>query len=262
MEKALPLYTIEGTDFLVDAAKNELRQADNSENTISFSDMVFKQTHYEFMYDPAQKNFPGEIDLEGTLFHQVKVPQLTDLDPAAMGEKYGLGPDELKGKNDFEVIIDQEQLALRRAGILPVIQVAGDPFIVDLRLHELRAKDEPWNRIDLRTLTVSEDGDRYGFLYHQPSKQALEFDPDMLSLPKDAVFVEIPNEFGLDPFKIARDYGIADEVFLLRYPMVKNLEAVVRPLSETPLPDLVRQNRERYDREEGRGTGPSMRPKK
>ncbi|HEY0055633.1 MAG TPA: hypothetical protein VGB63_09775, partial [Pedobacter sp.] len=55
MERKLPAYIIEGTPFIVDVKKGELRQVAKPDNIISFSDMQYVGSQYTLEYDLFSK---------------------------------------------------------------------------------------------------------------------------------------------------------------------------------------------------------------
>lgn len=249
MEKQLPIYKIEGTEFVVDVRKNELRQKDNPANTISFHDMLDLGNSYTFSFDKTRKNFPAPFSPQTENIVKVNVPQMVHLDPSGMAEKYGFRLADLEGKNDFDIIVDQKLLTERLNGILPLIKIAGHDFIIDLRLNELRPMDDFSTRINLKDLDVSNDGEKFLCFYHLPSKQVVDVSPTLTELPKDVVMLEIPNELVLDPVGIAKMNGLPDSAFLKQYPIQKNLEAKVVALSETGLPRLIEKNKRQITRQ-------------
>ena len=244
MERKMPTYTIEGTEFIVDVGKNELRQLDNPSNTISFHDMLDRGTYYSFSFDKEKKNLPTPFKPPTQDIVRVTLPQMVHLDPLGMAAKHGLTVADLQGKHDFDIMIDQQLLTQRLNGILPLIKIAGHDFIVDLRLNELRPMNDFSTRINLNDLDVSNDGEKFLCFYHVPTKQVVTVTPTVTKLPKDVVMLEIPNELILDPVGIARKNGLADIAFLKQYPLQRNLEAKVIPLSETGLPALIKKNKE------------------
>ena len=93
MERKLPIAEIAGTSFYVDVIGEELRQADNGGNRISFNELTENKGGYSFIYDPHTKNVPqSSPDTENKSGGLVKVtlPALMELDPAGLAEKYGI----------------------------------------------------------------------------------------------------------------------------------------------------------------------------
>src|ERR1700741_3884765 len=105
--KENPMFSIGTARFLVDIDKQVLRQFQRPENEISFiRDMLDRQTHYELRYDP-RVNSAARHDLPDNQLQIVHVPQMTELDPQNMAVKYGYTVGQLKGKPDFEIMVDQ-----------------------------------------------------------------------------------------------------------------------------------------------------------
>jgi hypothetical protein len=258
------IFTIEGTAFVVDIERQVLRQSDNASNEISFINSMLDQgDQYRLFYDPARKNIP-QSEFDPAIMKEVTVPPLVGLDPEGMAAKYGFKPEELKGKTDFEVIVDQQLLEQRRQGALPRINIAGEEFFVDLRLQELRHAKTFHPVLSLNSFELTDDGWHYEAYYHPVIRQLVPLDPKLLELPEHVVKIKIPNEIGLDPVGAARAYGIDEMVLLRRYPPQKDLKAEVIPLSETHIPALIRQNREQLQkehRENSQKIKPRHRPK-
>lgn len=136
--RPLPTFTIEGTTFLVDIHKQVLRQANDPDNEISFiNNMQDNGTFYGLLYDLDEKRAAEDL-FDQNRVKGIDVPTLIELDPQGMSAKYGIPETELKGKTDFEVIVDQDWLAERKKGVLPRVNIAGEEFIIDLPLQELR----------------------------------------------------------------------------------------------------------------------------
>ena len=140
---------------------------------------------------------------------------------------------------------DEELLAQRLAGILPRIDIAGQQFIIDWRLKELRDARDASVRIDLHGLPIDETGEQYLFFYNTRLKKADPPDPKMTHLPKDVVLLKIPYEMKLDPVGVAREYGLPDMELLERFPIQRELKVTVIPLDETELVQLVKRNRDK-----------------
>lgn len=258
------IYTLHDTDFIVDIEKQVLREAERPAHEISFiNDMKDRGSHYLLNYDIIEKTCtPAVLDpLTWMPFH---IPPLIELDPAGMSEKYGVPMHDLAGKTDFDLVVDQEALALRGKGILPKINIAGEDFIVDLHLHELRHAQYFFPVLSLKSFELTSDGWKYEAYYHPVMKQVVEIDPKLTEFPEGVVKIQIPNEIGLDPVATARQYGMDERETLRRYPIQKVLKAEVIPLSETNIPALIQRNREQLRKEHeeiARRIKPRQRPR-
>lgn len=258
------IFEIEGTSFEVDIAKQVLRQTDDPANEISFiRDMQDHGTFYRILYDLDEKRAAEDL-FDQRRVKVIDVPQLAALDPEGMAAKYGLTPEQLKDKSDFELLVDQEALKQRQQGVLPLIDIAGENFVVDLKLQELRHAQYFFPVISLRSFELTNDGWHYEAYYHPVIKQVVELDPRLLEFPDGVIRIKIPNELGLDPVATAREYGIDEREVLHRHPIQKDLKAELIPLSETNVPVLIQRNREALRQEHAeiaRRIKPKHRPK-
>lgn len=243
------IYTIEGTSFEIDLDRQLLRQTNDPDNEISFiNSMQDHGSHYRLLYDPESCR-PAEDLFDGTRIKVIDIPPLSRLDPDGMAGKYGVSAEAMTGKTDFEIIVDQETLANRQNGILPQIDIAGEKFIVDLRLQELRHAEYFFPVLSLKSFDLTDDGWHYTAFYEPVMKQVVQIDPKLLEFPDGIIRIKIPNEIGLDPVATAKAYGMDERDLLRRYPIQRELKAEVIPLAETELPRLIRQNREQLQRD-------------
>lgn len=135
-----------------------------------------------------------------------------------------------------------EAFERRSLGLLPHIDISGTDFTVDWRLKELRETAAPWNHISLRDMDMDDTGENYLCFYDIEAHHLWRFDLHVTALPDHVVLLEIPNEIKLDPYAVALEYGIAPGEFISSFPIIKDLAAVVKPLSETGLPKIITQN--------------------
>lgn len=258
--REVPIFTIEGTDFLVDIDKQVLRQTNDQVNEISFiHDMQDQGAFYHLLYDLDEQCAAKDLYDENRV-KVIKVPQMTDLDREGMAIKYGLPSELVMGKSDFELIVDQAALDQRLNGVLPQIDISGETFTIDLRLQELRHAKYFFPVISLKTFELTGDGWKYEAFYHPVMKQVVEIDPKLTEFPEGVVKIQIPNEIGLDPVAAARLYGMDERELLRRYPIQKELKALVIGLSETNIPAMIQRNREHL-RQEHEEIARRIRPK-
>lgn len=94
----------------------------------------------------------------------------------------------------------------------------------------------------------------YLFFYHTQKHKGYEPSANIKSLPKNVVVVEIPVEAKLDPVGAAHVLGADIKEFVKENPIQIELTAVVKPLSQSMLTELVRQNldtKERLQQQKG-----------
>lgn len=222
--KPLPVISVKDTLFEVDVKQNHIRQKDKPENTIAFNDMEYTDTHYSFKYDPTLKSAELENHTKDNLI-DVQIPHKVILDPVRMAEKYKVSVQELRGKTDFDIIVNQELFLQRsKKGMLPTIDIAGQSFFIDLRLNELRATDNFMNKIDLRLPFEDYEG-RFHFFYDtQKNEMAKTVN---LDAPDHLVYVVIPSRYTLDPYSLARDHYLDVKDVLVKHPIQPDLKAQI-----------------------------------
>jgi predicted ABC-type ATPase len=155
-------------------------------------------------------------------------------------------PTQLQLQKEMEQQIKQQEAAellqRRLAGRLPTINLAGTVFTVDWRLRELRENAAPWNKISFADPAMSESETRYVCLYNTQKHTLYQVSNNIKSLPKNVVMLEIPYELKLDPVAVARERNIDIAEFVKNHPIQTELAAVVKPLSETWVAELIQEN--------------------
>ena len=231
------------TAFIVDVEKDELRQKDKPQNCISFSEMGYHKLYYEFHYDLGTKNIAVSVS-NATQF--TRVPNLTELDPIGMAIKYGNNEAEVIGKMDVELMVDQTQLALREGGQLPVIEIAGHPFYVDIRMDMLRPKDD-FLATGIRFSAIDdyfiEEAKHYRVPYNPATHSFEELNLENIkAIPKGIIVIDVPLEQQLDPVAFARHYGFNREHILRNNPIQMNVKAREVSWDETPIKQIIARN--------------------
>lgn len=239
--RSLPEIIIEGNAFIVDVAFAELREKANPDNIISFNDLDIVGDKYVLHFDPESKNI--DWDEENTS-KTVLLDQMLKLDPEGVAIKYGCSTIALP-EADPELCCDPRLLHQRlEQGKLPTISIMGQDYFIDLRMNELRSTDEHWRIVNLDTTEVS-TGDKFVFFYDHKNKEVFEVPHDIIVEPKNVVVVELPNELWLDPIACGRKYADDASHFLQMYPLQHNLQARIRPISQTYLGELIKQNQQK-----------------
>lgn len=243
MKRELPVLTIHGTDFIVDVMKEALIQVENGNNTIPFNEMLYMGNGYGFSYDPKEKNLPG---IMSSPFVDVVIPPLVQLDPEGLAIKYKTKMEAIKGKTDFEIMVDQELYQRRLNGQLPVIEIMDHPFFVDVRMDSLRPKDDfstagiVYSEIDNYILP---DDRRYWIPYDPASHSVREIDVEnIIAIPNDIFVMEIPTLEKLDPVGYARQHGFNVEQMVMANPIEQNMVAKNISWKETGLQEIIEKN--------------------
>ncbi|HEX5553368.1 MAG TPA: hypothetical protein VFX43_08975 [Chitinophagaceae bacterium] len=253
MKREFPVYNIEGTDFIVDVTNLQLMEKENPENVIPVSDMRDVDDGYVFDYSPKEKNIPTLFG-DDTDVRTVKIPELVQLDPTGMAEKYGCTVQELQGKTDFTLMVDQQALGKRLMGQLPTIDIAGHTFFVDIRMDMLRPKDDflsngiVFSQIDY---CFDDERDAYVIPYNPKKHECQELDHDKITaIPKDIILISFPHESILDPVGHNRKVG-CDETYGLKETNVKSrFEAKTVDWKETGIEEIIQDNLRRQQKQQ------------
>lgn len=251
MEKELPTVSIQGTDFIVDVIKNELREKANEENVMSIAEMHIKSSGdgYSFNYDLNTKNFPAEDRITELGFvndiPEVNIPDLVSIDPVRMAEKYNLTVEEVKRKTDYELRIEPNSLLDLRwnKGILPTIDIAGHTFYVDLQMDKLRPKDDFTSKgISFTEIKDYYDRERRAYVIpYNPTTREFQQDDvfKMTELPTDTIVVQFPAKNVLDEVGLYKALGYS---YAVKNVEQMHFEARTLPWEETNVIESIKRN--------------------
>lgn len=241
------ILEIYGVSYEVDIEKQVLRQTSRPDHEIFFvRDMHDDGNHYHLRYNIREHR--AELG-NGTDVRKILIPQMTKLDPEGMAARLGRNIEEIRGLSDFELLVDQQTLELRRKGVLPELEIMGERFIIDLKRQEFRHTQDFAPVIRLSQFRPSDDGRLLEAYYHPLLKTPVDIDPQLTAFPDHVVKISLPNEIALDPVGAAALYKFDERKALRIYPLKLNHEATVTALAETDIPRLIRQNRERLQQE-------------
>lgn len=244
MERELPIINIQGTDFNVDIEKLQLREKSNENNFIPLGYMVEVSDGYEFEYGLDSRNIRNIWTEEESV--RVKIPELVELDPLGISILYNMPLEQLKGKSDFEILVDQNAFDLRvNKGMLPTIDIAGDIFHVVLDKDRLIAKDDPMSKgIPIPSFGQYDQvlGENV-FAYDLKSREIKEIDYlNITEIPKDLIAIRLPFIFNMDPvgwnLMTNRDakFGLKTSNFKMHFNSPKI------PWKNTDLPNIINEN--------------------
>lgn len=146
----------------------------------------------------------------------------------------------------------EDLLQERMNGILPVIDIAGHPFYVDVRMNSIRPHDD----FSTQGIPFSEFKDfdmiaNFAWLFYNPRSHETVKNINLEKLykiPKDWIVIEIPHPQFLDPYGCAVKNGWDVKETLKVYPIQANLKARIVPWEETSIPDIIKKNVQRRER--------------
>ncbi|MBS1526064.1 MAG: hypothetical protein JST19_10475 [Bacteroidetes bacterium] len=252
MKRELPVYNIQGTDFVIEAQNLLLREKANPANTISFFDMRDLGNGYELSYNPQSKNLPIFLE-DGKNIITVTVPELVKLDPVGMAEKYGCTVAEIAGKTDFDLMVDQQALASRLSGKLTIVDIAGHTFYVDIPMDMLRPKDDflskgiVFNDID----AYYDEGKRSYIIPYNPKTHEFQ-EPDyntITAAPQDLIVVSFPFQRELDPIGFNRKAGLPPMAGLKETNVRSHFVAEKVDWKDTGIGNIIRGNIQKQQRQ-------------
>lgn len=249
MERELPTYHIQGTDFLVDVDKFELREKYDVHNIIPFALMKDSEAGYEFGYCPQSKNIDYEwlINLaEPDTF----IPQLKDLDPLGMSIKYNLPLEEIKKMSDFQIMVDQDAFYKRvNQNKLPTLDIHGNKFYVNIKSDQLISQRFPFSEgISLTEIKsyYDQESSMYVIPFNTNTHQFMPLDLDKITeVPKDTIIVSFPFESELDRIGWNLQAGL-NYMQNLKFKGLKcHHTACVIPWQNTVIPKIIIKNLEK-----------------
>lgn len=134
-------------------------------------------------------------------------------------------------KNNHDIASDQAVQNLYQRinkGRLPVIEIAGQEFIVNVRSGYLSPVDN-YSTLGIQLKYVPDDAVKHQLLYDKKRKEEYAYD-DAYGLPPEVIKIEIPGQGRLDPVGLARRDGLADTFYIGTYPLKMKMVAKIIPL--------------------------------
>lgn len=271
MKNVLPRINIEGTVFIIDIAKEELREKNNPKNIVNIKKMSHDDNGYHFHYDSRTKNLASlqEINNPGGAVHikLLSMPDLTHFGPpAGISQNLNRTADNRTGSNDAELDMQQGSLFDLRWNrkILPRLTIAGHTFFVDTAAGKLRPKDDFKSKgISLDQISSYYDRSAKAYIipYNPRTRQFQEIDHlKITELPKDILVVKFPHLQELDRVGWNVKYGfgpahrITDKEFRLHF------RAHTLRWEQTNIPSSIKLNLEQKRNQQKNMTADENRP--
>jgi len=247
MKRALPIINIQGTDFKIDIDKLRLTEKANENNFIPLGYMSeVPEGGYEFDYGLKSRNIRNIWIDEKSV--RVKIPELVELDPLGMSERYNIPLQELKDKTDFEIMVNQKLFDQRvNQGILPTINIAGYLFYVVIDKDRLIPKNDPASEgIPLPFFAQYDQvlGDNV-FAYDPKNREIKEIDYFKITeIPEGLIAIQLPYSFSMDPIGWNLIVNKNAKSGLKTCELKMHFTAPQIPWEKTDLPDIIKENLE------------------
>ncbi|KEQ30190.1 hypothetical protein N180_06580 [Pedobacter antarcticus 4BY] len=246
MKRELPIINIHGTDFFIDVESLSLKERANENNFIPFGYMADVPGGYEFEYGLDSRNIHTIWTDEESV--RIKIPELVELDPFGMSQRYQVSMEQLKGKTDFEIMVDQQAFDLRvNKGVLPTIDIAGDLFYVVLDKDRLIPKDDPQS-VGIPMPSFIQYDQVLGenvFAYDPKKREIKELDYlKITEIPKNLIAVRLPYSFSLDPVGWNWQNNRDAKTALKTSNLSMHFSSPKIPWEKTDLPDIIKENLE------------------
>lgn len=235
----MDILVIDNRPFIIDIPKHELRQFNRPDNTISIQ-----------AFNVSNGFFSTDINGNG-----IKIPLDILLNPGELSPIARASINLRSNDEGWGIYLGDEATARRLSGELPHIDIAGTDFTIDWRLRELRKTAEPWEKININDLDMSDDWTNYVFFYDTESQTMFDFDETVTEMPENVIIVEMPNEYGLDPVAVARECELGDAGLLAQNPVQLKLSAALKPITGIGLEEFVEENKQRLNQGPGRKNG-------
>jgi hypothetical protein len=230
----MDILVLDNRPFIIDLEKDELRQYNQPANTIAFRALQKQGSFFVLELNGAQFKMP-----------QAVIQSAKDLSALARASINLRSQEE-----NWGIYLGDEKTARRLSGELPHIDIKGTDFTVDWRLRQLRETAEPWKNISITDMELSENGEAYVFFYDTDAHTLFDFNGQVFEMPEHVVIAEIPNEIGLDPVAVAREYELGETGLLAQHPIAQKLTATIKPITGIGLEEFVAENIKRKEQQE------------
>lgn len=224
-EHLYPITRTQGLNLWVDVEVQQLGDRDVPHNQLPFRQLEEVDGGYAFTFLMGKNHWEIEDFPDALQMIDIRIPELVKIDPKGMARKYGFTIDELKGKSDFEVMVDQNAFNDRlKKGKLVTVDIQGQLFYVDHTLQMLRPKDRFLSKgipFDQLEVCYSHERELCVFSYNEQTLRINPYDGTQSQIEDGCVIVELPSYYRMDPVGINLWAG-ADPMEQLKWVGVKS----------------------------------------
>lgn len=181
---------------------------------------------------------------------KISIPNLTQLDPERMAQKYNKTIEYVKCRTDFELtIVPGTLLDLRwNKKTLPILDIAGHHFFVDTDLNILRPKDDFKSKgISLEEIREYYDRTAHAFIipYNPKTHEFQEIDHlSITELPREVIIVKFPHLQTLDRVGWNVKHGFGPAHCIEEKDFQLHFKALTLPWEATNIPNSIKLNLE------------------
>jgi len=136
---------------------------------------------------------------------------------------------EIAHQYGYNTQILGQEVSERIFGMRPIIDIGGNPYIIDLTNSRLVHRNQPGNVIDLSDCRMIKKSGEYEFYYNLRINRKVDIDPSEHQ-PGEIVKVRIPSVEKLDPVGWALENGVSIVTQLKSHPPIKGLAAEIEPV--------------------------------
>ena len=227
--------------YEIDVSLFEIRQVDQPFNTDSIRELEMENGKYQVFTD--DRGVLGDFNY---LPHKHEIDQLIKLVPQEIAKVYGISQDRLPN-NDSDLRSHPDFIVERiEKGKLPIIRIVDEDYYIDARMEELRSCSDPFKRIILDENSprrFDENDNRFVYFYDVLNRK-VDYEYGLLTeLPKNHVFIVLPDMVTLDPVSAGRKYCNDPTALLDSYPLQNRMEARIVLPEKTFLPELIKENK-------------------
>lgn len=150
----------------------------------------------------------------------------------------------------YRSLVGEQAVEARlKKGMLPIIDIAGHPFFVEVRLDKLTPMDNFLsNGINLSHGSYFTDDGKHRIIVYDKTKME-DVDLDQIYDKDKLLLVRVPSLVAMDPIMTAKLQDYPDRYYLDEYPMVMYRVAEVIPLTQQLRRNMRQQPRLRENPE-------------
>jgi hypothetical protein len=240
MNYGLPIYKIDGTKFLVDLRNNRLCKQGSPDQELFFTDMIYRDSGY---LCKVERNRIGKYN-ENNEFGQIyiEVPHKAILDPETMAILTNRQLREIKGKTDFELMVNQKDYHERRKRVLPRVDIKGKVYRFDGETGLFSAEGYALPALDAQRFVLHKFEPTMSAYFDTKDNCLVDLDfSNLTQMPADVISITLPIPFVIDGYGVAKRHGFDIKDTLMRYPTQTFFIAKTIPLEETAAGELFRK---------------------